>query len=364
MNEIYFVDSNENIYDKNGVLIGRNGNGYSIDRTKSDLIRNEKIGKFINIRNIEDIEKFNKIINKKEIAEKKDDLTVGGLKRITKEENGLIKNYIVTDEGHIYDNNNAFLNFNEKRRILLMEWLNDPQKSSVISSMTPEKLDEALINALKVEYKEYSFDGPGKISEEKENERLAREQAERTDGQVNSELDIVKEGIESSHDYSAIEERGEGNYEVVIPQVTSNDLNSTNVVSGESINPNNEEDTVEDNLEATEGEFQQREETEEKYYYLDGDKNVYDEEGKMIEGVDPRYVIIDENNNLWYMDRKVGIYGGTLDDLAQNMQSNRNKGNVRILEKNNAGFGQIIIVSLVLLCLTLFIGVIIFSFLG
>ena len=95
MKEMYFVDYNQNVYDKNGNVIGRIGNGYIVDRTRSDLIFNgEELGKFINIRNVEEIDKFSKIINEGEIIKGSDDLEVNGLKTITKEENEIKKNDI------------------------------------------------------------------------------------------------------------------------------------------------------------------------------------------------------------------------------------------------------------------------------
>ena len=66
MQELYFIDTNQNIYNMSGILIGRIGNGYSISREKSDLIRTEKIGKFIIVRTKEEIEKFNQIIKQQE----------------------------------------------------------------------------------------------------------------------------------------------------------------------------------------------------------------------------------------------------------------------------------------------------------
>lgn len=119
------------------------------------------------------------------------------------------------------------------------------------------------------------------------------------------------------------------------------------------------------NIENNKIESQPRETIEEKYYYLDNERNVYDSNGNMIKGINPNCIVIDENNNLWYMEQKVGIYGGTLDELARNIQNTQEKNNTRTLKlENNRGFGQIMIVSLVLLCLGLFVAVIILSLLA
>ena len=40
--------------------------------------------------------------------------------------------------------------FNDKRKIILMEWLDDAEKSSEVANMTPEQLDMALVDAIKV----------------------------------------------------------------------------------------------------------------------------------------------------------------------------------------------------------------------
>ena len=356
MKELYFVDYNQNVYDKNGNIIGRIGNGYIVDRTRSDLIfKGEELGKFINIRNIEEIDKFSKIINKEDVVKKSDDFEVNGLKTITKEENGIIKNYIVTDDGHIYDDNNSYLNFNEKRKMILMEWLEDSVKSSRVSAMTPEELDKVLIEAVSSDYKEYYFDDANDLDKEDEKKRVAANRAEEVDGRVNGELGIVENGAGNIDDYSTIEERNNG-YSVVTPTVVSNDLKSnvTTSVSGE----------VSSNVDVTKEEEQQREVDDKKYYYMDSDGNVYDQNGNMLEGVNPQYLVIDEENNLWYQNEFVGIYGGTLDDLSQAINQSREKANVRVLKKDNAGFGQIIIVALVLICLAMFVGVIVLSFIS
>lgn len=102
-----------------------------------------------------------------------------------------------------------------------------------------------------------------------------------------------------------------------------------------------------------------------KTYYLDDEYNVYDEFGVVVGNVVKNGLVIDEENNLLKDDNVIGVIGGKLSDLSYNMQNNQSKGNVRTLKKNNnAGFGHVLVVALVLLCLAMFIGVIVLSIFG
>ena len=93
-----------------------------------------------------------------------------------------------------------------------------------------------------------------------------------------------------------------------------------------------------------------------KNYFLDEEYNVYDDNSNLVGKVGVNGLVIDGNNNLVYNGNIVGLIGGNLADLDQS--NNKDRGNVRTLRKNNnAGFGQMMIVTLVLLCLTLFVAV-------
>lgn len=93
-------------------------------------------------------------------------------------------------------------------------------------------------------------------------------------------------------------------------------------------------------------------------YFLDDEYNIYDENSNIVGKIGVNGLIIDTNNNLVYNGNIVGVIGGKLSDLDQFNNMNKNRSDIRTLKKNNnAGFGQIMIVTLVLLCLTLFIAV-------
>lgn len=93
-------------------------------------------------------------------------------------------------------------------------------------------------------------------------------------------------------------------------------------------------------------------------YYLDDSNNVYDVNGQVVGKLGVNNLFINEENNLVYNNQIVGVIGGKLSDITNNIS----KSNVRTLKKdNNMGFGQIVILSLVLLCLGLFIAVIALS---
>lgn len=95
-----------------------------------------------------------------------------------------------------------------------------------------------------------------------------------------------------------------------------------------------------------------------KTYFLDGEYNVYDDNSNLVGKIGVNGLVIDANNNLVYNGNIVGLIGGNLADLEQSNNMDKDRSNVRVLKKNNsAGFGQMMIVTLVLLCLTLFIAV-------
>lgn len=102
-----------------------------------------------------------------------------------------------------------------------------------------------------------------------------------------------------------------------------------------------------------------------KIYYLDDEYNVYDENLGLIGKVGVNGFFIDENNNLIYNGNIVGVIGGNLTDLNQTNDINKSSSNIKKLRKNNnAGFGQIMIVSLVLICLILFVTIIVLTFIS
>lgn len=102
-----------------------------------------------------------------------------------------------------------------------------------------------------------------------------------------------------------------------------------------------------------------------KIYYLDDEHNIYDENSSLIGKVGVNGFFIDENNNLIYNGNIVGVIGGNLTDLNQTNDINKSSSNIKKLRKNNnAGFGQIMIVSLVLICLILFVTIIVLTFIS
>ena len=95
-----------------------------------------------------------------------------------------------------------------------------------------------------------------------------------------------------------------------------------------------------------------------KIYFLDNEYNIYDEDSNLVGKIGNNGFVIDENNNLVYNGNIIGVIGGNLIDLEQTNNLNRSRGNVKGLKKNaNAGFGQIMVVSLILFCLALFVAV-------
>lgn len=99
-----------------------------------------------------------------------------------------------------------------------------------------------------------------------------------------------------------------------------------------------------------------------RIYFLDGENNVYDDKGQVVGKIGVNGLVINEENKLVYNGNIVGVIGGNLTDLERSNDMNKEISKVRTLKKNNnAGFGQIMIVGLVLLCLGLFIAVIVLS---
>lgn len=95
-----------------------------------------------------------------------------------------------------------------------------------------------------------------------------------------------------------------------------------------------------------------------KIYYLDDSSNVYDEMGQVVGKLGVNNLFVNEENKLIYNNQIVGSIGGKLSDIT----NNNSKSNVRTLKKdNNSGFGQVVILGLILLCLGMFIAIIALS---
>ena len=97
-----------------------------------------------------------------------------------------------------------------------------------------------------------------------------------------------------------------------------------------------------------------------KIYYLDDSSNVYYEMWQVVGKLGVNNLFVNEENKLVYNGNIVGVIGGKLNDIANDI--NKSNANVRTLKKDsNAGFGQVVVLTLVLICLGLFIAVIALS---
>ena len=275
---------------------------------------------------------------------KQNNITAFGSKSITKEENGKIKEYIISGD-KIYDNN--YININDRKQEILNNWINNSEILEKISNYTEEQIDEELTKEATSTIKEYRLEQSlGEEKKETQSQSIASKKAYEEDGKVNTELNIVENNIYKENKYSVVEENGK----VVNPNVGEQSFTSNNTTTNI---------TSSNNVEYYEEEIQERE-IELKNYFYDEEYNIYDEEYNQIGKIGQDGLTIDDNNNLLQNGKIIGVIGGNLNEIDNTNELNKEKkGPVKVLVKpnNNYGFGNIpIIVITIILSLIVFIG--------
>lgn len=293
-------------------------------------------------------ELFNQLENQKtneQVIEEQQKLVTNETTQISKQDmNNETKNYVKVDN-QIYDDND-YLNINEKKQILLQEWLNDPIKKAVIPTLSKEELDKELTRVVTSKQKQYNLSSPHNDKTTTKVASTSNEIAKTNDGKVNEELGIVDNSATMSNQFTVVEEKRNNDIQVVSPTVTNQTINGT--VSNETSSITNSNTGTSNsnlgdyNMNTTSDEIESRE--LETIYYIDDSNNIYNSKGENIGSLGPQSgYYIDMNNNL-VKDNQVL---GTIENL-RDMKEQKEKSNVKKRVYKPDGYISFMLISIVL----------------
>lgn len=386
--EIFYIDSDLNVYDKTGVVIGRIGGIYQVKDESKDLVRQDSnevaLGKFVNVGNSVNVEKFVKLWDNVD--------KILNIRKITKEENGILKNYNVMLEDIVIDDNNFYLNFKEQMVMTLNGWVSDYDKNEEIAMKSPELLAAELVKEMLFKYSKNQLKNEAKVKEDLSDSKKSTEELSRiyngASGLVVDDDGKIQKMVQNEEKIGLTSVDGIVSENIKYSQ--SNGEDRTISSQSQEMNSNygeisiSDEELIEDYSDASVFEI---------LYYLDDEKNIYflkrikDDKGEekiewgLYEFKD-RYgnfeserVFYDENN-IYYVyedgskqligDEQYGSkYGGNYNQLMEEIEKNKEKvngkANVRVLKPSinaNAGFGSFNIILFILIGLILLVGII------
>ncbi len=293
-------------------------------------------------------ELFNQLENQKtneQVIEEQQKLVTNETTQISKQDmNNETKNYVKVDN-QIYDDND-YLNINEKKQILLQEWLNDPIKKAAIINLSKEELDKELTRVVTLNQKQYNLSSPHNDTTTTKVASTSNEIAKTNDGKVNEELGIIENSATISNQFTVVEEKRNNDIQVVSPTVTNQTINGT--VSNETSSITNSNTGTSNsnlgdyNMNTTSDEIESRE--LETIYYIDDSNNIYNSKGENIGSLGPQSgYYIDMNNNL-VKDNQVL---GTIENL-RDMKEQKEKSNVKKRVYKPDGYISFMLISIVL----------------
>lgn len=267
-------------------------------------------------------------------------LTATGTKTIQKEGiNGKTEQYLKINDT-IYDDN-TILSINEQKQNLLQQWLQDPYQKNIISTLTPEELDQELTTVITKNHHQYHLDAPQTKTHSSDNlANLSNTIAQENDGKVNQKLGIIENSPDNPNQFTTIEETKEGNLNITNPTI-----NETTITSS----PNNNTkitNTTTSNQETFIEEQENQTRDIQTIYYLDSDNNIYDATGELIGQISPNTPYnIDINNNLI----KNGQVIGTIENIKDFKITTKNNTKIKQLSPNGYISFMILTLSISLL---------------
>lgn len=319
----------------------------SQNRTQEEQIA-KKIIEVVGLKHeviYKDPKKEEQKLNKK-IEEEQKELTAKGTNRITTQGiDGINKNYTINEkEGIIREDNNNLSEFEEKQS-LLKEWLNDPIKKEWAENLTPEQLNIELTNTVALTKKQYNLSSPTEVKPNDELADVSKEVAnQKKDGKVNTEIGIV---IDNGK-ITAIEEKMNGNFNLVNPEVKEQVITGTNT-NQEQVSEVDKQMYNNDEYNVTEIEEEIEEREVENIYYIDDSNNIYNSLGEIIGALGQKDgYYIDVNNNLVKNGEVIGPVENIRDMKSTKEQKNTKK---KILQPNGyiSFMLTTVVISLILL---------------
>lgn len=227
---------------------------------------------------------INDLNNKSETIKKveemqENNITASGSKTITTDDIRGIRQVTITADGSKAFENIGSLTINEKKKILLEEWLNDPFMSVRIKNLSPEELDELLTENITRTLTTYRMESAHEqtsvASSDKEKAQATIDKTRQEDGLSNKDLGIVKNNVsnQSYNAYSSVE-REIGGIEVVTPDVSNATITaqtSTSIYNDGTVNKSYNSQVINST-----DEEQSRDETLPVYFIDEDEFKLYD----------------------------------------------------------------------------------------
>lgn len=260
----------------------------------------KKLGMPYQIRNIN--QKMEQKLE--EMKQSTQELEALGSKTIRTNDQGQVKKYMV-EGNHVYENNGS-LSLEELKKIKLAELMNDSVEMQKIVGMSKTELDQYLTRLVTAGRTAYRLESSREQVSHDKRGQIAKEEAQREDGKVNSELGIVQNNPSSSNSFSAVE-KNHDEIQVVHPGIVHSEISSNGMVQSNSSTSSIDSDYNKD-VQLEDEEEQQR--NVEQEYFIDEEYNIYMKDGQMVgrvgqNGYMPNY----QDNTLLKDGQVVGVIG-------------------------------------------------------
>ena len=218
----------------------------------------------------------NDIIKKVETVQE-NNIAASGCKTITTDDIRGLRQVTITSDGSKAFENTGTLTITEQKKVLLEEWLNDSYMSARIKDLSPEELDDLLMEnitrTLTAHRMESAHEQTSVAASDKEKAQATIDKTRQEDSLSNKDLGIVQNKASSAsyNAYSSVEREGDS-IRVVTPDVSSAKISAQSSETTYSNRPNINAYA----FNSTTLDEQSREETLPVYYIDEDEFKLYD----------------------------------------------------------------------------------------
>lgn len=239
-----------------------------------------------------------------EMKQPNQELESVGSKTIRTNDQGQIKKYMVEGDT-VYENNDS-LSLEELKQKKLAELMNDSVEMQKIVGMSKGELDQYLTRLVTVGRTAYRLESSSDQVSYDQRGQVAKEEAQREDGKVNSQLGIVQNNPSNSNSFSAVEKNSD-EFQVVHPGIVHSSISSTGTVQSSASSSSVGFDYDKD-VQLEDEDEQQR--SVEQEYFLDEEYNIYMKDGQLVGRVGQNGYMPNYQDNTLLKDGKViGVIG-------------------------------------------------------
>ena len=184
----------------------------------------------------------NDIIKKVETVQE-NNISASGSKTITTDDIRGLRQVTITSDGSKAFENTGTLTITEQKKVLLEEWLNDSYMSARIKDLSPEELDDLLMEnitrTLTAHRMESAHEQTSVAASDKEKAQATIDKTRQEDSLSNKDLGIVQNKASSAsyNAYSSVEREDDG-IRVITPDVSSAKISAQSSETTYSNRPN------------------------------------------------------------------------------------------------------------------------------